>query len=183
MKTCPACSGELVRTTYEKLPVFYCTGCAGHMVSSARLESIQRRTDTSQQALEEEAKGVQIQDERSERGAISCPKCAVPMLRETRSGGLEVEIDRCGNCDVVWLDPGEIAMLQLAYEASPKFKNAEAIRQRYDELQADPERLARFEHNVERLPSGSSSLLGAFGEGLSHGLQIALDSLFWSTLH
>ena len=41
----------------------------------------------------------------SEKSAMSCPHCAVPLVMTDRQG---VEIDYCPTCRGVWLDRGEL---------------------------------------------------------------------------
>jgi len=196
-KNCPACATTpLTRTRYEQLPVFACESCGGHLVSATRLEFIERRTDNPPEQLESEAtvfnpSALDPGESTSASPPVSCPSCKTPMRREVRARSsdvdsglaIEVEIDHCEGCSDVWLDPGELAMLQLLYEASPKGQNQKISQERYSQLQSDPERRARFERNFEKLPKGTASLLDAFGEEVQDGLSAALWSIWRSTTY
>ena len=64
---------------------------------------------------------------------------------------IELEIDECRHCEYVWLDGGELALLQLGYQATSKFIDAQEFKRRMEELEASPERKAQFEKRLAKL--------------------------------
>ena len=88
---------------------------------------------------------------------------------------VDICLDLCRECDLVWLDGGELAILQLLFEGSKKGMNAEAMRRRAAAFEASPERMQRFKENLDRLcekngvldiGAGSISADEALAEGL-----------------
>jgi len=96
---------------------------------------------------------------------LSCPACR--MLMDKRQITLSVvvlQIDVCEHCSLVWLDGGELALLQLGYQATAKFLNAQDLKRRMRELNADPERKARFQTNLAKLPESTEPFEAAMKE-------------------
>jgi Zn-finger nucleic acid-binding protein len=170
MKSCPNCRVALERATYEGVAVETCPACGGHLVVQRRLEGIKRNPSTPTEQLKAEATGFAG----STSGRVTCPACFSEMKKERPRGPVEIELDVCPSCGAVWLDPGELAMIQLAHELSTQSKDAEEFKQRHRELEADPERKARFERNLARMREGQESYLDAIGEGLAEGVRASI---------
>jgi Zn-finger nucleic acid-binding protein len=166
MRSCPNCSIPLTRATYEGITVDVCSECRGHLVEGVRLKGIQRKISTSHDQLLDQAKrylGSSVH-------AIVCPACSSMMKKESTSSLIEFELDVCPSCHIVWLDGGELALLQIAYETTHQSKSAEEFKRRVRELELDPARKARFEHNLAQLPEGRDDLVEVFGETVGEGL-------------
>lgn len=166
MKKCPACGVGLVREQYEGQVLDRCPECDGMLVKVFSLEGIKRARGRTEGDLEAEAG----QFTASSHAEVQCPQCFRQMGKETTNDPPFVEYDRCPSCKVVWFDPGELAMLQLSYESTDAARDAEQYRQRLCEVEASPERKARFEQNVARLPEEDLSPLSAVGRGFLAGL-------------
>jgi Zn-finger nucleic acid-binding protein len=163
VKQCPTCEIELAPVSYEGFRIFHCPKCGGHLLSLDRLESIKRAPKRSQEQLKEEARAEFAGDDDAAR---RCPRCHRPMEREPADiPGVRVYLDRCPSCRLAWLDSGELAVLQLAYEATREFRSAEDLRRRVRELEASPERKAQFEEDLARLPDASDPMSEAIAEG------------------
>lgn len=63
-----------------------------------------------------------------------------------------VQTDVCKQCDLVWLDGGELALLQLGHQRTSRFIDAGEYRRRMDQLDMSPERKAAFEADLQKLP-------------------------------
>lgn len=163
MRTCPVCDMELAPVDYEGFRVMKCGGCKGHLVSLSRCESIKRVDRKSRQELQAEVAG---EFTRSSTQRLKCPQCHLPMRkRRIDLPVLELQADECESCALVWLDGGELALLQLGYEARSQFIDAQEMKRRMQELEASPERKARFEENLARLPESrpaDGDILGDF---------------------
>ena len=143
----------------------YCAQCKGHLVSSNKLETIKRVTKNTREQLKEEATSEVSTDL---VGTILCPRCRRKMRKEQiRVPALTLYIDHCAPCSLVWLDGGELALIQLAYESSHHFVNTQELKQRIQELEASPERKSEFEVALARLPQGENVLKDALKEVLT----------------
>lgn len=166
---CPICAVPLEPETYEGFPVQRCPQCRGHLVDLARYEAIQRTPDKSLAELEAEAKDGFAGDNPA---PLRCPRCHNAMRKQPLSvPGFALHMDVCRGCSLVWLDGGELAMAQLAHQASPGFRDTQELKRRAAELQADPERKAAFDEAVAKLPEPQGIFSGAFREAL-------IDALF-----
>jgi Zn-finger nucleic acid-binding protein len=80
---------------------------------------------------------------------VSCPTCYRLMFKQCLPvPHLELQLDVCDRCDVVWLDPGEVALLQLVYEATDWHQDSLEHQRRMLEVLRSPERLARLERAI-----------------------------------
>ena len=162
MKECPACGSSLARVSYEGFRVLHCERCGGHLVPLDRLESIKRASHKSPEELKREAAGFAGDTV----AAVRCPRCRAEMRKEPLDVAVvALHMDVCGSCRLAWLDGGELAVLQLAHEASQKSMNAAELRQRMRELEASPERKAQFEAALAKLPDAGTPVEEALGEG------------------
>ena len=151
MNTCPACYQHLDPVRYEGYKVLHCSACKGYLLELKNLEFISNSTRKSQAQLKTEAssefKGSTVR-------VLTCPQCSHRMHKQH----LDVPVlnlmgDVCERCSLIWLDPGELAMVQLAYEATPKFIDARNLNQRIQDMEADPERKAAYEANLAGMPA------------------------------
>ena len=140
-----------------------CVECNGHLVALSRLERIKGSTEKSTDDLKNEAssdfKGDTI-------AQVKCPSCHFPMEKQQIAVPvLRLYSDYCNGCSLMWLDGGELALLQLGYQVSNKFLNAQELKLRMKAFESDPERKARYEQCMKRMPSGGGDLVGkVFGE-------------------
>jgi len=163
MRKCPVCSTvDLVQVDYEGFIVQQCSSCGGHLVPLQRFECIKRVDMKSQQELKEEASS---QFKGSSTQPLKCPKCRMTMRKQAvKLPVLNLQTDFCRTCDLIWLDGGELALLQLVYQASAKFINAQDLKRRINELETSPERKAQFERNFAELPDSRDPVEAALGE-------------------
>ena len=82
-----------------------------------------------------------------------------------------LHLDFCRGCSLVWLDGGELALAQLAHQATPGFRDKQEMKRRAAERDADPERKAAFDEAVAKLPEPPGIFSGALREAL-------IDALF-----
>ena len=171
MRLCPCCYVPLERVRYESLPVFQCPVCEGYLVTESRLEAIRRRGEYDTEELERQAAS-HVEVERD--GRLPCAQCFSLMDREEVRGA--VVMDVCRGCGVVWLDTGEIAVVQLLHESTDNYRSQKQLRDAYSELVADPERCRRFEERLAKMPDGSCSLIEPVVEELGDA---AVNPLMW----
>lgn len=166
MRKCPLCQRELEFIQYEGFRIQGCPGCKGHFLEKRRLQSIERTKRLKPEELKEEASTDFRADTKKK---ISCPRCGISMDKRPIPSPVPICLDECRNCEAIWLDGGELALLQLAHEASRKSLNNEELKRRMAELNASPSRKREFEENLRNLPEGKS-LIDCIGEALDESL-------------
>lgn len=167
-RNCPVCNVLLEPEDYEGLRVLRCPDCRGHLVDLSRYESIQRIPERSLAKLEIEAKEGFAGDTPH---PLRCPRCHLAMhKRPLNIPGFDLHMDLCRPCSLVWLDGGELALAQLARQATPAFRDAQEMKRRAAERDADPERKAAFDEAVAKLPEVPGIFEGAFREALVDAL-------------
>ncbi len=173
MKRCPLCAVNLTRTQYEGFPLFQCPQCGGHFVEKPRLEGMKRKKERSIEMLKQDARDSYTG---SNDADVKCPRCLRSMKKELILDPITIELDVCADCGAVWLDPGELAMVQLAYETTDKSLSVDMMKQRFDEFQKSGDRQARYHENVGKLKKGNETLSGSFGEGVISGIMQVVSS-------
>lgn len=146
---CPVCkTSKLVRAKYEGLAVRHCEKCKGYLVLRNRLDGIKvKREKSDEDFLKElaESKG-----EDTKRRLI-CSRCTRGMEKQVRRCGPErYFVDECKDCNLIWLDGGELARFQLQYENSDKAEELFRFRDRLATM-TDEER-KEYEANIAKLP-------------------------------
>ena len=150
MKRCPACDQDLVSELYAGAKVERCPACRGVFVVQARLERIKREGVQPAAALKAEAAAEHGSDTRRQN---RCPACrGVLEKRPLASRDTTLTVDRCRACPGVWLDGGELALVQLIHAASARGRDVLELQRRMQALEADPERKRRFEKAMAELP-------------------------------
>jgi Zn-finger nucleic acid-binding protein len=167
-RNCPICNVPLRPEAYEGLRIQRCPQCQGHLLEQARFDAIRRIPQKSLPKLEAEARADFTGDTAA---PLRCPRCRVTLIKRPLAvPGFDLHMDVCFDCSLVWLDGGELAMAQLVYQASPKFRDTQEMKRRAEALDADPERKAAFDEAVARLPVRPDP----FQEGLSEAFRDAV---------
>lgn len=108
---CPVCAITLGLGSVEKIHVWHCEQCRGMMVRNDDLANIiraRRAKYTGPPAEQTPLKPAEL------RRRLCCPVCQQLMNVHPYYGPGNVAIDTCSNCWVVWLDHGELAMIEKA---------------------------------------------------------------------
>ena len=109
--SCPICKIELSVGAGEKQQVFFCAKCRGILLSSDDLMGIVRKRRAAHEGPPEEQRPL---DQEQLKRQIVCPKCSKQMEVHPYYGPGAVVIDSCGRCKVVWMDHGELAVIERA---------------------------------------------------------------------
>jgi Zn-finger nucleic acid-binding protein len=110
---CPICAISLVHAAVARHRILYCTQCRGMLVGmNTFLEIVHilraRGAGTSETARQPDWSEM---DRR-----IRCPQCSQPMDAHLYGGGGNVIIEDCENCELNWLDYGELDRIVQAYD-------------------------------------------------------------------
>ena len=162
MRKCPVCDLELSRVEYEGYTVRRCASCNGHLMRPDKVEFIKRADRKTPEQLKSE---VSAEFSGSSRQRLRCPRCRAPMRKQAINlPVIDLPYDICTDCSLVWLDGGELALVQLAYQSSSGFLNAQEMKRRMQELEASPERKAIFKANLANLPETKHPVEEVLGE-------------------
>lgn len=159
---CPRCDQTLNRAKYAGANTFACNQCRGHLIAQTRVRAIESRINKDLDGLQNE---VVAAGEFDLQGKVKCPKCRGQM-RKTKARKLEFTIDECTNCDFTWLDGGELAKIQLAFEAKDQTQELNRMRDRLNNM-SDEER-AEYQADIDRLVDLGSSLEQAISGAAIH---------------
>ena len=173
LRNCPICNIPLEAETYEGFEIQCCPQCRGHLLQPDRFTAIQRLPEKSLAELEAEAKAGFTGDTAA---ILRCPRCRLRMTKLPLAvPGFDLHYDLCSACQMAWLDGGELALAQLAHQATPGFRDAQEQKRRHAELENDPERKAAFEQAVAKLPLPPNPFHAGLDEALREALyQIAI---------
>jgi Zn-finger nucleic acid-binding protein len=176
MRKCPICNIELTPEDYEGVIVMQCAQCGGHLIPLQRFESIKRIATKTEHELKKEAS---TDFKYSTTNFINCPRCHMKMKKQSINiPVVELQTDICKGCKLIWLDGGELALLQLLHQSKSGFLNAQELKRRMQNLEADPERKAKFEAALAKLPDPDyipENVLNEVGEEI---INATLTSLF-----
>ncbi len=117
---CPRC-GKVLRTIgYEGIQVETCDGCQGEWLDATELGHVVRTREIRFDADERRAvaaatkiKGVEIEVQGHE---LACPKCGGETHPLNYGGDTGIIIDKCTDCQGIWLDGGELEKVQMVVE-------------------------------------------------------------------
>lgn len=140
---CPVCSESLTRAPYEGIPIFHCSGCHGHLLYPDQVEAAKRRRNQSEEQLSAEA-----QQAFQNHGELRCPRCRGPMEEQRSSKHSKIFWDYCDACDLVWLDPGELAKIQQERETMLQDHEYQEMRQHWSDR--SPEQMTEFQKKLSR---------------------------------
>ena len=111
---CPNDRAALTRVDLEvgasALPGYACSKCAGHWL---RFGDYLAWRDHQRDEVPEEPREAGAEVAEATPGAARrCPDCAHLLTRYRIGRGVSFALDRCGNCNGIWLDEGEWAALR-----------------------------------------------------------------------
>jgi Zn-finger nucleic acid-binding protein len=113
---CPTCSLPLGVTRCEGVVIHLCPEGHGALVEDEALDQIKRgrrrQWDKSvTPAIRAEARAADT------LATIRCPRCIVGTMtkREVQAEGIAFHLDRCEACHVIWVDRGELELIQMQY--------------------------------------------------------------------
>jgi Zn-finger nucleic acid-binding protein len=95
--------------------IYNCGECGGHWLSEARLDVIAKRREYVMPEPVKQ-KMIEIADASNTSETLTCRTCEKEMLKEQFKHWSDIQIDRCPQCDGIWLDRGELEKCQIYWE-------------------------------------------------------------------
>jgi Zn-finger nucleic acid-binding protein len=109
---CPICAIALEKASIAKTPILYCGKCRGMLISMeifpTVIETLRAQQHGDSPAPAADPKGLERH--------INCPHCHNPMEAHYYAGPGNVVLDSCENCELNWLDHGELLRIARAPE-------------------------------------------------------------------
>jgi Zn-finger nucleic acid-binding protein len=105
---CPICREALREGRAEGEPVQFCSGCRGFLATNPAFSGIVR----GRRARRPVGDSPHAFDPTELRRAVSCPACDRRMDTHPYYGGGRVVVDTCPKCCLIWLDAGELAVIE-----------------------------------------------------------------------
>jgi Zn-finger nucleic acid-binding protein len=105
---CPVDQRPLGRVTIDSaLPAFQCAHCAGHWLRFGDYLAWRERQPGDQPEVPAASTAPEMVFDATPNGLRRCPDCAHVLTRYQVGHGVSFALDRCGNCNGVWLDRAE----------------------------------------------------------------------------
>jgi Zn-finger nucleic acid-binding protein len=106
---CPCCQKRLKVGRIEGKGVAHCPACHGFLARSADFATILGRRRSRRRKGNPSPRPI---DPTEFRRTLSCPSCRKTMDAHPYGAGGTAVIDSCHRCHLVWLDLGELAVLE-----------------------------------------------------------------------
>ncbi len=117
------------------------------MVKIDRLNVIQTKREKDHDELADEMN----QSAHDTEGQIHCPACMRRMQKRSKQLGQSTfGVDRCESCQLIWLDNGELAKLQIIYEFSEQGREAQRFKDRLNNM--TPQEKNELKERISKLP-------------------------------
>jgi len=79
-------------------------------------------------------------------------------------------VDYCDSCKLLWLDGGEIVLLQQGYEASGEAATRREALLKVEEFENDPERQQAFKDNVAKAKNPMNPVVSGIQAGVEEAI-------------
>ncbi len=123
--TCPLCREALVSAVVQNIHIHSCPNCRGNLIPQSKMLPILRLSQPST-PLNTESASLPNKAELNRRAA--CPACQKVMAVYPYGGPGNIIIQGCEECQLIWLDFGELARIIRAhwemYDHSPEERGA-----------------------------------------------------------
>lgn len=106
---CPNCKVELKTKRYKGVRVDECENCRGIFFDKGELEKVKNTTDPDTRWIDPVFFAVTTPSALNKQQK-DCPKCSVSM-EPLQYASSKVTLNRCPNCQGVWLDHGEFSKI------------------------------------------------------------------------
>ncbi len=105
---CPVCRERLLDGRIEGEPVNFCPRCRGFLATNPVFNAVVRERRARRPAGD----SPHAFDENELKRRIDCPSCRQRMDTHPYYGGGRVVVDTCPRCTLIWLDAGELTVIE-----------------------------------------------------------------------
>ncbi|MBU1240031.1 zf-TFIIB domain-containing protein [Myxococcota bacterium] len=111
---CPVCESTLLPASLELERVLFCKKCKGMLLKRRSFVKVveQRRAGYTGRKLRTKKR---LREEELTR-KTACPLCGKAMLTHPYYGPGDVIIDNCIDCNMIWLDDGELTIIERSQD-------------------------------------------------------------------
>jgi Zn-finger nucleic acid-binding protein/predicted RNA-binding Zn-ribbon protein involved in translation (DUF1610 family) len=113
---CPLCRNSLAMALVDHQKVEACPKCLGLLMPRTTFASVVTDRRARFKGLEDLPRAL---DERALAPEVDCPACSHRMETHRYYGPGNVAIDSCRECELVWVDSGELTQIERAPGARP----------------------------------------------------------------
>ena len=128
MARCPNCKVRTQPVDYEATRLQMCGQCGGYWIDPLALKRILHCRE-QQWPEPVKQKFMEMAEQSDTKRKIMCLRCGVIMHKEQFKDWQEIVIDRCGQCQAIWLDPGELEKIQIYWEYAQDHPDQEYLDQ------------------------------------------------------
>jgi Zn-finger nucleic acid-binding protein len=107
---CPDCRGQLTPVLYEGVSIHVCPACKGSLLDEQKLSQIEINREKPIPRDQVHTKPQRLNNSRI------CPGCNIGLEKSKYGKYFPRSIDKCVQCNLIWLDEGELEDIQIAYE-------------------------------------------------------------------
>jgi len=107
---CPSCGASLANARLDGNPLLVCPQCKGMLIAMLHFVSV---IDAAS-GHEDQHGVVMPRDQKPGDRTLTCPRCRQSMLSHFYGGPGNLVIDTCEQCQVNWLDQGELRRIARA---------------------------------------------------------------------
>lgn len=110
---CHNCELAMTNVHFRQWTISLCPRCEGSYSDEETLKQVLRQPDLRLSNIRAALLPnlVAAHPDETERSTIPCPACSKQMKRQSYAEDSEVNVDRCLDCNGIWLDDGELGHL------------------------------------------------------------------------
>lgn len=110
---CPACRKSLVSAIVKDTRIWSCPNCRGNLIAQSKMLPILRQVQKANSSVGEDPQPIPNKSEL--KRAAACPSCQKKMEAYPYGGPGNVIIQGCEECQLIWLDFGELSQIIRSY--------------------------------------------------------------------
>lgn len=109
---CPLCEEPLVSAIVKNVHILSCPHCRGNLIEQSKMLSILRQAQPADPLGEDP---IHPQNKAELSRTVACPACQKVMAVYPYGGPGNIIIQGCEQCQLIWLDFGELSRIIRAY--------------------------------------------------------------------
>jgi Zn-finger nucleic acid-binding protein len=115
--SCPICKVALTDKVYDRVAFLECSQCAGIWIIQADLKQLEY--ENVNDLVQIDLQNVPVKSANHlPTNALTCPKCSGDMEQFHFMVDTPIILNRCSDCEGLWIDDGELAQMAAAIQAA-----------------------------------------------------------------